>query len=63
MKERILRTLATSSSAACRKKTKDLRKSLQAYIKLKRKAAKKRTVIPSSTSDGKTYYQKPLFTV
>ena len=63
MKDRILRTLATSSSVAYRKKTKQLRKKLEAYIKLKRKEARKRKVIPSCTSEGKTYYQKPLFTI
>jgi len=63
MKGRILRTLATSNSTACRKKTRQFRKTLEAYVKLKKKAAKKQTVIPSCTSEGKTYYQKPLFTV
>jgi len=63
MKERILRTLATGNPAACRKKTKQFREKLQAYLKQKRKAARKRTVIPSCTCEGKAYYQKPLFTI
>jgi len=51
----MLRTLATNSSPACRKKTKQLREKLEAYVKLNRKKAKKLAVIPSSTSEGKTY--------
>ena len=58
MKEHTLRTLATSNSTACCKKTKQFREKLVAYVKLKRKAAKKWTVIPSCTSEGKTYYKK-----
>jgi len=63
MKNRILRTLATSSSKACRKKTKQLREKLEAYVKLKRKTARRQAVIPSCTSKGKTNSQKPLFTI
>jgi hypothetical protein len=43
--------------------TRQLRVKLEAYVKLKRKMARKPPVILSCTSEGKTYYQKPLFTV
>jgi len=55
MQNRILRTLATKSLVACRKETKQLREKLEAYVKLQRKKARKRPVIPSCTYEGKTY--------
>ena len=55
MKNRILWTLATKNSVACRKKTKQLREKLEAYIKLQRKTARKVAVIPSCTYEDKTY--------
>ena len=63
IKKYILRTVATKNSIACRKKTKQFRETLEGYVELQRKRARQLTDIPSCTSEGETYYQKPLLTV
>ena len=63
MKQRVLRTLATKNSVEHRKRTKQFRERLEAYVRLQKKKARKATVIPSCTSEGKTNYQKPLLTI
>jgi hypothetical protein len=62
MKEHMLRALATRNSIECRSKIKQFRVKLNTYVKQKRRGARKLTYIPSCTSEGKKYYQKPLFT-
>ena len=64
IKQHILRTVASKNSIAFRKKTKQFRETLEAYVKLQRKRGKRHTAdVPSCTSEGKTHYQKPLLTV